>query len=300
MEGFDLASVVPVHKGWSGDKKYRVRTETGEIRLLRISDPSQYEAKRKEYEIVRKFAALGFPMSQPLDFGLCREGVCMLLTWLEGEELSQALPGLPEAEQYRLGREAGAILRSIHSLPVDPEDLPSGTKREKKLRQLARYEQSRVRIAEDGDAVRFVKDNLHLIWRERPVYQHGDFHPGNLIRQPDGSIGVIDFNRWEVGDPYEEFCRLQSFGREVSVPYCVGQIDAYFGDAAPEAFWQTLAVYAAHTSLFSILWAESFGPAEVEGMIRRCRLALDDFDGFRTPVPRWYRENLHKPWRIGR
>ena len=37
------------------------------------------------------------------------------------------------------------------------------------------------------------------------MYQHGDFHPGNLIYMENGEIGVIDFNRWEVGDPYEEF-----------------------------------------------------------------------------------------------
>ena len=41
-------------------------------------------------------------------------------------------------------------------------------------------------------------------------------------------IGVIDFNRWEVGDPYEEFYKLESFGIEESIPYCVGQIDEYF------------------------------------------------------------------------
>ena len=37
----------------------------------------------------------------------------------------------------------------------------------------------------------------------------------------------------EVGDPYEEFYKLESFGVEVSIPYCIGQIDAYFEDAVP-------------------------------------------------------------------
>lgn len=26
-----------------------------------------------------------------------------------------------------------------------------------------------------------MKENIHKIWKEKPVYQHGDFHPGNLI-----------------------------------------------------------------------------------------------------------------------
>lgn len=299
MEEFDFAAVEPVNKGWSGDKKYRVIRRSGEVCLLRVSDAGKYEEKKREYEIIRRFASLRFPMSQPLGLGLCAEGVWMLLSWLEGEDLEGVLPALPEAEQYRLGREAGAILRRIHSLPLDPADRPAGTKREKKLLQLERYERCPDRVAGDEDAVRFVREGISRIWREPPVYLHGDFHPGNLIYQPDGSIGVIDFNRWEVGDPWEEFYKLQSFGREVSVPYCVGQLDAYFGGPAPEDFWQVLAVYAAHASLFSICWAEPFGPEEVAGMTRRCRLAMEDFDGFRRTVPHWYEDSRGRPWRQG-
>ena len=277
-----------IEKGWSNDKKYRVVTAAGEVCLLRVSDAAQLDAKKKEYEIIQKFASLGFPMSQPLEFGLCEDGICMRLSWLEGDDLELVLPELPEAEQYRLGREAGTILKKIHALPLDPTDVPMATKREKKLRQLAAYERSAVRIPGDEGPVRYVKDHIDLIWREPPVYQHGDFHPGNLIYLPNGSIGVIDFNRWEVGDPYEEFCKLESFGREVSVPYCVGQVDAYFDDAVPEEFWRTLAVYVAHTSLYSIKWAEQFGAHEVEEMTRRCRTAFEDYCRFHKFVPGWY------------
>ncbi len=62
----------------------------------------------------------------------------------------------------------------------------------------------------------------------------------------DDSIGVIDFNRWEVGNSYEEFYKLENFGVEVSIPYCIGQIDAYFEDAVPIDFGTTNAVYVAH------------------------------------------------------
>ena len=135
-----------------------------------------------------------------------------------------------------------------------------------------------------------MKGNIDLIWKEPPVYLHGDFHPGNLIYMPEGKIGVIDFNRWEVGDPYEEFYKLESFGREVSIPYCVGQIDSYFHDCVPADFWKTLAVYVAHASLYSIKWAEKFGQNEIDGMVRRCRAAFEDYDGFTAVIPKWYRE----------
>jgi hypothetical protein len=105
---------------------------------------------------------------------------------------------------------------------------------------------------------------------------------------PSGTIGVIDFNRWEVGDPWEEFYKLESFGREVSVPYCAGQIDAYFEDAVPEDFWETLAVYVAHASLYSIKWAEKFGQEDIDGMVRRCLAAMEHYDGFKKVIPSWY------------
>ena len=289
-------SVTPVEKGWSEDRKYRIETETGRLLLLRLSEASRQEEKRKEFGIITKYARTGITMSAPVEFGLCSGGeqVYMLLEWIEGRDLEEALPELSEGEQYALGREAGKILRKIHSIPLSQEDVPRETKRPKKLRQLALYEGSSLRIPGDEIAVRYVKENMDRIWREQPVYLHGDFHPGNLIYTPEGSIGVIDFNRWEIGDPYEDFYKLESFGREVSVPYCVGQIDAYFDGRVPEDFWRALAVYVAHAALYSIKWAERFGQEEIDGMVRRCRAAFADYDGFRLTVPRWYREEYRQ------
>ena len=283
-------SVTAISKGWSSDAKYFVKTTSGELLLLRISDIEAYDAKRKEYEIITKYSKLGIHMSMPIEFGICNAGksVYMLLSWVEGRDLEEILPKLSEQEQYLLGRQAGGILRKIHSIPLDPEDLPQTTKREKKLTQLARYENSDVRISGDETAIRFVKENIDQIWRETPVYMHGDFHPGNLIYRDDGSIGVIDFNRWEVGDPYEEFYKLESFGIELSIPYCVGQIDAYFKDEIPQNFWTANAVYVAQASLFSIKWAEKFGQEEVDGMVERARASFANFDDFRRTVPKWY------------
>lgn len=283
-------SVEMVSKGWSSDKKYFVTTNIGELLLLRISDINQYDAKKKEYEIITKYSKLGISMSMPLEFGVCNEGenVYMLLSWIEGKDLEEILPDLPEKEQYLLGREAGKILKKIHSIPVEEVDIPMNTKREKKLLQLSRYEDSQVRISNDEIAIEYVKANINLIWKETPVYMHGDFHPGNLIYKADGSIGVIDFNRWEVGDPYEEFYKLESFGIEVSIPYCIGQIDAYFEDKILEDFWIANAVYVAQASLFSIKWAEKFGQEEIDGMVRRARVSFANFEDFRRYIPKWY------------
>lgn len=285
-------SIEMVCKGWSSDKKYKIITYSGESLLLRISSINQLDEKKKEYEIVSKYSKLGFPMSEPIDFGICNgnQNVYMLLTWLEGRDLEEVLPTLSEKRQYDLGLEAGRILKKLHSVKVDRDDIPNETKISKKLFQLEKYEKSNIRIENDDSAIRFVKQNIDKIWKEAPVYLHGDFHPGNLIYMEDGSIGVIDFNRWEVGDPYEEFYKLQSFARELSVPYCIGQIDSYFDNSVPENFWSALAVYVAHTSLYSITWAEKFGQDEINGMIKRCVKAFEDYDDFHRVIPVWYRK----------
>ena len=43
IPNFDtFMKIEPIHKGWSGDKKYYVETKDGERLLLRISDISSY------------------------------------------------------------------------------------------------------------------------------------------------------------------------------------------------------------------------------------------------------------------
>lgn len=286
----DWETVQKLTKGWSADEKYRITTKQGEMLLLRLSSIDKYDEKKKEYDIITKYAQSGISMSMPIAFGICnqKKSAYMLLSWVEGQDLEAVLPHLSREEQYRLGRMAGEILRKIHSIPVEEKDMPVNSKTEKKLLQLSRYEASKVRIANDEFAIKYIRENIDKIRVEKPVYQHGDFHPGNLIYLDNGQIGVIDFNRWDVGNPYEEFYKLESFAREISVPYCVGQIDAYFQDNVPETFWEVLAVYVAHASLYSIKWAEKFGQAEIEGMVKRCKAAFADYDDFKRVIPVWY------------
>ena len=283
-------TVEKITKGWSADEKYKITTKLGEKLLLRLSSIDRYDEKKKEYDIITKYSKSGISMSMPVEFGICNQNksVYMLLSWVEGEDLESVLPCLSREEQYRLGRKAGEILRKIHGIPVEEKDIPAKTKIEKKLLQLSKYESSKVRIANDETAIAYVRENIHRIWKEKPVYQHGDFHPGNLVYMKNGEIGVIDFNRWEVGDPYEEFYKLESFGREISIPYCIGQIDSYFNDTVPEEFWNVLAVYVAHASLYSIKWAEKYGQSDVDGMVARCKAAFEDYDCFKKVVPAWY------------
>ena len=61
-------AVEQISKGWSSDKKYMIKTKSGELLLLRIADIEQYDSKKKEYEIITKYSKLGINMSMPIEF----------------------------------------------------------------------------------------------------------------------------------------------------------------------------------------------------------------------------------------
>lgn len=65
-----------------------------------------------------------------------------------------------------------------------------------------------------------------------------------------------------------------------------------FDDTIPIDFWETLAVYVAHASLYSVKWAEKFGSGEIEGMKKRCEIAFENYNNFKEVVPVWYDQNI--------
>ncbi|MNO33513.1 Phosphotransferase enzyme family protein [compost metagenome] len=289
--------IEPVLKGWSSDRKFYVEDQAGRKLLLRLSPAGSLHRKQREYEAILRFNGLDFPMSRAVDCGICctSEGseryVYMLLTWVKGVPLEERLPGLPPEEQYRLGAESGRILKQMHSIPVE-EELPhwEADMQAKILSRIREYEDCPYHLEGEQHVIAFVKQNIGVIHQVEKVHHHGDFHIGNLICTPEGRIGVIDFNRWDIGDYAEEFYKLQIFDRERSIPFAKGKLEGYFGGTPPEDFWKRQALYVAYTSLYSIKWSIPYGAADIKDMMDRCRLALRDYDGFRRSIPRWYLE----------
>ncbi|MTM91251.1 phosphotransferase, partial [Turicibacter sanguinis] len=192
-----------------------------------------------------------------------------------------------EQKQYELGIKAGKILKAIHDLPtIEVVDVLA--KKEKMLEKLARYERCGYRVEQDDKIINYIKSHLDDLNDLKAVMNHGDYHVGNLILTSDFEVGVIDFNRMQVSDHVEDFYKVQSFNVEVSIPFSIGQIHGYFQGNPSEEFWKVLALYNAYAALNSITWATKFGQEEIEGMIRRCRQTMKDYDSFTQVVPRWY------------
>jgi aminoglycoside phosphotransferase (APT) family kinase protein len=286
-----FALIEPLLKGWSADRKFVATSQTGEKRLLRLSDAGLFERKQAEFGLMRQTAALGIPMSQPLGFGLCEAGqsVYLLLSWQEGEDAGEVLRRLSPLAQYNLGCEAGRLLRRMHALPApaEQEDWSARFSRKADLK-IAKYQACGIRFAGDDRVIAYLRQNGGLLAGRPQTFQHGDYHIGNMIVSPDGALSVIDFNRCDFGDPWEEFNRIV-WCADCSPLFATGRIDGYFGGDVPDLFFRLLAFYIASNTLSSVYWAIPFGEAEVNTMLRQAAHVLADFEDMANPVPRWYK-----------
>ncbi|MGL5717228.1 MAG: aminoglycoside phosphotransferase family protein [Paraclostridium sp.] len=285
-----------INYGWSDDIKFYIEDTNEEKYLLRVNSINKLEEKKKEFEIIKKYNRLDANLSKAMDIGLCNNGknIYMLLSWVEGDSMEVIIEKLSEKEQYILGVKAGKILKAIHSIKVDKGDIPKDKNADKQLRKLEKYENSKYRLENDEVAINHIKSNIDLMCRLDTVYKHGDFHIGNLIYTNNKDIGVIDFNRWKCGDPYEEFYKLQSFTVSKSIPFAIGQLHGYFKGEPPIEFWKVQSVYVAHGGLYGIEWASDFGQKDIDNMTSICYEIFRDYNDFKLVIPKWYSDNKYR------
>ena len=276
-------------KGWSGDEKYLVTAKNGERLLLRRAPVDQKEKKRREFEAMHRLDGVKGSFSRPLEWIECEDGACLLVSWLEGQDAEKALARMTEPEKYHLGIEAGELLRRIHTVPA-PEGLPDwGERFSKKLdRKRPLWLGCPVEIPGRDALLACVDEGRGLLFGRPQCFQHGDYQVGNQVVDEQGRLGVIDFNRWDYGDPWEEFNRVV-WCAQASAAYASGYINGYFGGVPGEAFFRLLRLYIAANQLSSVPWAIPFGQGEIDVMTRQARQVLDWYDGMRELVPSWYR-----------
>lgn len=286
--GFEFIEKKPILKGWSGDKKYRVTTEEGTRYLLKISPKEQMGKRQAQFENRKHMEQLQLPMCNVVEFGVCEEGVYTLETWIEGEDAEAKLPLCSDTQQYVFGLQAGEILRKLHTVPP-PEDAEEwGSRFGKKTdRKIASYQACPLKYEEDAFFFTAIRENRHLLSGRPQSCQHGDYHLGNMLIGQDNKLYIIDFDRGDYGDPWEEFNRI---------PWCVqqsplfasGMVNGYFGGKPPADFWRLLALYISSNALSSLYWAIPFGEEEVATMRRQAREILEWYQGHENYVPSWY------------
>ena len=281
----------PIDKGWSGDKKYCAVTSDGTKYLLRISAPDRLERKRREYEKMREVAALGIPMCRPIEFGTCAEGAYSIQTWIDGTDAEPAVMDMDPDSQHRYGLDAGRILATIHSVPA-PADAPDWETRfnAKIDRKIAMYKACALKYEGGEVFLEYIAQNRHLLRCRPQSYQHGDYHIGNMMIDRSGILTVIDFDRDDFGDPWEEFNRIV-WCAQAAPAFASGMVDGYFDGDVPMEFWKLLALYISSNTLSSLPWAIPFGEREIRVMQEQAAHVLRWYDGMKNALPSWYRSN---------
>ncbi len=286
----DVEIIQKIEKGWSSDTKYYLEKKCGEKLVLRCSDMEKYDIKKREYEILSIVDKKINNISSPIDFGICDGGkqVYSLLKWIEGDTLGDVIQSLSKEKQYKLGIQAGEILKKLHKIKV-PFDAKDWYKRmSKKITHHQKvYKESRLYIENQEYAINYIQENMNLLEDRDQTFQHGDYHVGNLINKSNNNLGIIDFNRWSYGDPYEEFYKTMLFSRELSISFAKGQLHGYFGSVIPDDFFPLLKLYLADVILFSVVWSIPFGQKDVDNMIKRSQMIFKDFENFKSEKPIW-------------
>lgn len=287
MSLLSFTSIQPIHKGWSCDRKYCATAANGKKYLLRIT-PKEKSANRAEmFRMQQAVSALGVPMCRPIEFGSYDEGVYMVQTWVNGKDAEEVIPHLAASRQYALGVEAGRILQKIHTISA-PDNLPDWETRfnAKIDRKIRMYEACPIKFDGAASMIGYINKNRFLLADRPQVFQHGDYHIGNMMIE-NGKLIIIDFDRYDFGDPWEEFNRIVWCAQIVPV-FAAGMVDGYFDCDVPPAFWRLLALYISSNMLSSVPWAIPFGEKEIQTMMKQAKDVLTWYDNMQNPVPSWY------------
>ncbi len=277
----------PIQKGWSCDSKYCVTAADGTKYLMRITPHEKSASRENMFRMQQKVAELGVPMCRPVAFGACDEGVYNLQTWIDGQDAEEVIPNASTEEQYTYGWQAGSILQTIHLIPA-PDTQPEWEPRflAKAQRNIKIYQDCPVRMDGAQKFIACIEQNRHLLKNRPQCFQHGDYHIGNMMIE-NGKLVVIDFDRYDFGDPWEEFNRIVWCAQAAPL-FASGMVDGYFNGKVPAEFWELLALYISSNMLSSVPWAIPFGEHEVTTMLNQARDVLRWYDGMKSVVPSWY------------
>jgi len=157
------------------------------------------------------------------------------------------------------------------------------------MKRVTDYLQCDHRILNERRLMSFISNNPYYLKDKPQTLQQGDFHPGNLIMTSGKKLGIVDFNHTDYDDQWEGFVRVPASIKIGNAPLAIGQINGYFDGSVPELFFPLLALYQAIEAHFCIVEAIAFGQAEVSRSLVRSRSVYENYNGFHTCIPIWYR-----------
>ncbi|KEK22533.1 aminoglycoside phosphotransferase family protein [Bacillus gaemokensis] len=281
-----------IPKGFSFDEKYKIELENKETYFIKMCDVSTSERKYEEYEYMKHFESIGVPVPKTVHFiKLATVNKCVqVYEWIEGIDGEDILHELTIKEQYKAGKKAGEVLKKIHTLRKDNMEESWETYRwnkyERYLQLLMEYD---VDFIDLKSVLNFVENHKSLLQDRPRVFLHDDFHPANIMIHQNKFHSVVDFARFDFGDPIHDFYKTALFTVDISIPFAVGQVHGYCDGEPSLHFWKLYSLYAAMIFPADIVWANRITPNLLDGMKMRLRRILEEHNGFTSYIPSWYK-----------
>jgi len=277
---------IPLNKGWSNDQKFIVSSGKGNA-LLRVLELSKFERKKAEMGYLFNLD-LDVSFSTPLSLKIKKGKVHYTTAYWEGTDLEKVLGQLSLDEQIRLGHQAGRVLRQIHTqVKVDDDGSWEARYSAKIDKKIQSYRSCGLRFDHDETLINRIETLKSELVGRPMTFQHGDYHIGNFLLDPQNNLVILDFDRWDLGDPWEEFNRIV-WCREISPLFSSALIEAYFEFQIPRNFFELMFLYIAVNVIGSIAWAQAFGDDEVKVMMGLIERFDQDTDHFTKIVPNWF------------
>lgn len=171
----ELKALAEIHPlaGFSCGNKYYAKTKAGQDVILILGDTSAQYCMKEEMRWINYLESCGMPTNRLLDFGAYNsgQGYYMLLSWIPGMDVQKLVRN--ESPQFcnSIGEKSGALLRRIHELPLDSDDLFHLTLSEQVCACIAEYSgdsELLTRFPAMDTFIRFLEDNRSCLIENSP------------------------------------------------------------------------------------------------------------------------------------
>ena len=276
-----------IKKGFSEEKKYLINTIDKKY-LLRESGNDNFINKKKEFDLVRKCFEIDVKCNKPVEIFENNKSVFSLYEYIEGKDGELVIADIDLDMQFTIGMEAGIDLKKINSIKSSDDCDWLERKWKKHEYYLHEYRKMEYKLPNDLQIIDFIAKNYGKIRLENDYFQHDDFHLGNIIISNNRYGGVIDFNRYDWGDPLHEFVKMEVFSHGFSKEFVKGQIYGYFGtNKIDEEVVLTISIYVAMSLFSMVVWTLKNYPKTfpyIEQIINRICM---NYSYFNKLKPEW-------------
>ena len=276
-----------IDKGWSNDQKYRINQESQSY-LLRVSSLKQQTRVQTMFEKMKRVHDLSIPICKPISYEIIEDEIHAIYQYIEGKDLRDVLQSFSKEELYRLGYEAGEHLKKIHNIDKEKESDHWASRFNQKIdHKIKLYKESNLNVAKSELFIEYLNNHRHLLLNRPQSFHHGDYHIGNFMIDHNKNLIIIDFEKFDHGDPWEEFNRIVWSAQE-SPEFASGMIDGYFNCDVPEMFWKLLLLYISNNTISSLTWGYALGDEQYQVMLNQMQEILDWYDDLNQIIPTWY------------